>query len=509
MADRFFTSSEAETALATLRHIVKIEYSALARLALCYSLSQVGHEVAESHDSTGKEIRLISLFGDDEVTIRNLVNLIYNRTIDGEELAARLSASVLKNHVDHGLGLIAGLFRSSGQDPYLLLQRLASETKVDTRERSRGVFELDITIGKHELNNERVIIQINDTSRHANSHLAIMGKPGVGKTQLLLKILADLREQSRFRTNFVFFDYKGDVSFNERFVEFTRAIVYRLPDQQLPVNPFVLPDYSENAVKISAREKADSFGSISAHFGVVQRGSLQEAIRRAYDLRSARQPRYPDFREVFEIAEAMYEEDSKRDDTLIEILRDLSSFKLFWEHSNATALIDRISERTLIIDLHSLPVLKELVAYLVIERLYKETTAMPDSQIRDGRRELRTVLVIDEAHNYLHQRNPFLQRIVREGRSKGVTVFFASQSPNDYTQKSFDFKELLEFSFMFQCEGVSSNAVQDLLGCSTKTAKDLQTELARLLPFQVISKGLGEDNEYTRFRADAFYQAYR
>ncbi len=509
MADRFYTSSDAETSLSTLRHVTKIEYAALARLALCYSLSKAGQEVPRSKDGTGKEIRLVSLFGDDEVTVRTLVNFIYGRIVDGDELAAGISASILKDHVDNGLALIADLFRASGQDQNVLLLRLANEAKVESRRQTRGIFELDITIGTHELNNERLIIQINNTQRHANSHLAIMGKPGTGKTQFLLKILADLRDQSRFRTNFIVFDYKGDVSANDRFVDFTRATVYRLPDQQLPINPFLLDEYSDNAIKISAREKADSFGSISPHFGVVQKGSLQEAIRRAYELRSANQPKFPDFREVFALAQTMYADENKRDDGLIEILRDLSSFHLFWEHGNEAALIERVSERTMVIDLHRLPVLKELVAYLVIERLYKEMAALPDSQTKDGRRELRTVLVIDEAHNYLHQKNPFLQRIIREGRSKGVVVFFASQSPNDYTQKFFDFKELLEFSMIFQCEGVPPVAIQELLGCSTKTAKDLQIELARLLPFQVIAKGLGEDDEYTRFKADAFYQAYK
>jgi hypothetical protein len=88
-------------------------------------------------------------------------------------------------------------------------------------------------------------------------------------------------------------------------------------------------------------------------------------------------------------------------------------------------------------------------------------------------------------------------------------VFFASQSPNDYSQKFFDFKELLEFSFIFQCEGVSVNAVQELLGCSIRTAKDLQVELAHLRPFHVVSKALSEGEEFVKFRADAFFRAYQ
>jgi hypothetical protein len=162
----------------------------------------------------------------------------------------------------------------------------------------------------------------------------------------------------------------------------------------------------------------------------------------------------------------------------------------------------------MIIDVHSMPVLKELVGYLVIERLYKEMASLPDSPIKDGRRTLRTILVIDEAHNYLNQKNIFLQRIIREGRSKGIVVFFASQSPSDYQQKFFNFQELLEFAYIFQCDGVSSGSIQDILGCSQKTAKDLQTEIARLEPFQVISRSNEKTEEFTKFTAEAFYKNY-
>jgi len=153
-------------------------------------------------------------------------------------------------------------------------------------------------------------------------------------------------------------------------------------------------------------------------------------------------------------------------------------------------------------------VLKELVAYLVIERMYKEMAYMPDSPVTEGRRAIRTILVIDEAHNYLSQNNIFLQRIIREGRSKGVVVFFASQSPNDYQQEFFNFQELLEFAYIFQCEGVASSSVQKILGCSNKTAKELQTEIARLEPWQVISRSWQKTEEFVKFTAEAFYKNY-
>jgi|SRR5579872_842622 len=162
----------------------------------------------------------------------------------------------------------------------------------------------------------------------------------------------------------------------------------------------------------------------------------------------------------------------------------------------------------MIIDLHAMPVLKELVAYLVIERLYKEMATLPDSPVAENRRTIRTILVIDEAHNYLSQKNIFLQRIIREGRSKGVIVFFASQSPNDFQQKFFNFQELLEFAYIFQCDGVAAGSIQDILGCAGKTARDLQTEIARLEPWQVIARSPEKTEEFVKFTAEAFFRTY-
>lgn len=91
---------------------------------------------------------------------------------------------------------------------------------------------------------------------------------------------------------------------------------------------------------------------------------------------------------------------------------------------------------------------------------------------------------------------------------KGIVVFFASQSPNDYQQKFFNLQELLEFAYIFQHEGVSAGSIQDILGCSKKTATDLQTEIARLEPFQVIARSGEKTEDFVKFNAEAFYKNF-
>ena len=47
----------------------------------------------------------------------------------------------------------------------------------------------------------------------------------------------------------------------------------------------------------------------------------------------------------------------------------------------------------------------------------------------------------------------------------------------------------------------------DILGCSSKTAKDLQVEVARLEPGQV-SRSPHPTEDFIKFAAEAFYRSY-
>jgi DNA sulfur modification protein DndE len=424
VADRLYTSSEADEIFSALRFETKVEKATLARMAFALSVAKVGKDVPHSPNFSGGEMKRPTFFADDEAFIRAVLSYTYKKPdLSEDELFS--NRALTKNHIDYGASILSELFQSCGRSGDGLISALLKEVEFSGRRENFG-RGLDVFIGRTLLRRDELVMELNNTSKHANSHLAIMGKPGVGKTQFLLKLLADIRVQSNFQTNFVYFDYKGDVVDNEKFLKVAKAQPYRLlqAGQSLPINPFVLPSYDDQSINISAREKAESFASINSKLGVVQKGALTEAIRAGYAKRSGSSAPYPDFQDILEIAVSSYDDNSKKDDSLIEVLRDLSDFDLFWKHGNESAPIEKVSNRTLLIDVHAMPVLKELVAYLVIERLYKEMSIMSDSPVIDGKRTIRSILVIDEAHNYLSQKNIFLQRIIREGRSKGVVVFF-------------------------------------------------------------------------------------
>ncbi|HAS51515.1 MAG TPA: DUF1832 domain-containing protein, partial [Gammaproteobacteria bacterium] len=282
MADRLMTSMTADELLSTLRVETRIDKAVLARLACCLSLTLDGREVPPSLNFSGGEIRRSSLMGTDGPLIQTLVAHVYERAdiADDEFYSNR---SIIKNHIDRGCAHLEQWFNDGERDASRLIQRLLDVVAFEGQRETMG-SGLDLLIGRTLLDQRQVIAELNHTAKHANSHLAIMGKPGVGKTQFLLKLLTDIRLQSNFQTHFIYFDYKGDVASQTRFLELTKAQPYRLlqSGQNLPINPFILPTYDEQTINVSAREKAESFTSINAKLGVVQKGALTEAIRAGY-----------------------------------------------------------------------------------------------------------------------------------------------------------------------------------------------------------------------------------
>lgn len=501
MAERIRTSTRAEDTLRDVRTLTGTEYATLARIALAWSLREHGSEVPVSRDDTGREIRYQSLFGDGATIFRAALSLVYGRpmSMDSEEFAR-----AVKNHVDAGCAYLATLYEQSEGDP-LTFWHLVCEAVPLSPTPDLDVAPLDIVTGRDVRTDEPVEIRLNDTKQHANPHLAVVGTSGVGKTQFLMHLLARIREVSDRNTHFLFFDYKGDVAGDGRFVDMCGATVYRLPDVPVPINPFDVSDYDDATVRWHAEAMAETFSSVESRIGPVQRRTLGKAIVQAYAARMHSSHRAPDLLEVWKSLQSMYEEEGCKDDSLTETVRRLAEFGLFWTRDSEHAPLESLLSTTTIIDLHRLDMLRELVAFLVIGQLYREMSKSEDAAVLEDRRAIRTILVLDEAHNYLKCRNVALQRIIREGRSKGVAVFLASQSLDDFDQKDFDFRELMEFVVAFKCNAISGSAVQKLLGCRPAQASELASRIMRLFPLEAVTN-MTPAGDYNQVRITPFYE---
>lgn len=423
---------------------------------------------------------------------------------------------LLKAHVDHGFQLIkndtAGFKSEDDYVDYLVeLTRAGLEQRtqeaapqIETTPAFGGLIELQIGYGE---NDRRVSVEFN---RRTNSYLAVTGKPGSGKTQFVKDLLAQVRRQSDFAVNFIFFDYaKGDVADDADFVAATRAEVVRLPEESLPLNPFARVNVnSETAVKVAAQEFADLMESVEKRLGIKQKRRLNDVILSGFDTMSGSASPFPDFEIIRQEIDAQYFiQNNWSPDTLTEVVRQLTDFKIFANNDSAE-IWNSLTDRTVVIDLHGLTVLREMTAFLVLNSIYRELMTMPDSNVADGVREMRTIIVIDEAHHFLKdkKRNQILERLIREIRSKGASVFLMSQSPDDYDQHDFDFTELLEFIFLLQSNAGATKFLQNAFGVSSAEAKTLSATVSNLPTAEAVGKSDDGKNKTERLRVRQFWR---
>ena len=189
MADRLFTSSGAYESLSALRYDTKLEKSVLARMAFSLSLATQGADVSPNPDFGGSEIKRPTFVGTDEVFMRALIASVYGQAeISEDEFYS--NKSIIKYHIDNGSALLQKLFIECGRDASRLIAQLVDTVEFEGRKEFIGKG-LEILIGKQLLNKQEVVLELNDTAKHANSHLAIMGKPGVGKTHLVIAFVGE------------------------------------------------------------------------------------------------------------------------------------------------------------------------------------------------------------------------------------------------------------------------------------------------------------------------------
>lgn len=196
----------------------------------------------------------------------------------------------------------------------------------------------------------------------------------------------------------------------------------------------------------------------------------------------------PDLDDLARLAEQRYLDEGWSEDSLVACLREFTAFPLF---RSATEEDEHNFFRTThIIDIHRLPEdLRKLAAFLVLDRLYSEIMSLPDAPLDDdGNRYLRLIIVIDEAHHYLPCKQPTLENIVREVRSKGVAVMLLSQSPDDFDQGRYNFAREMGLAIVFSCVLEKPTMLEAVLG-----GKINPRRLSQLAPGVALTRIPGTD----------------
>ncbi|VBB44800.1 putative DNA sulfur modification protein DndE [uncultured Paludibacter sp.] len=491
----------------TLRLPQGTKENVIARIALGYSL-QTGKKFFSSDfnlfDSKGKEYKDHILF---DAKYRDFYIALICQYYGISKFDETNIPKYIKLHIDHGLELLDNIFQDNYNYTFfdflieyiekgtLMLSDL--EVSLDAVKNTHQSIEksyysnlIKLQIGETFKNDvkEPIFLNINDTKLYNNCHIAVAGNSGTGKTQFALDFLYQINKHSNGHVNFIYLDFKGlksdDVVKMQSFFTETKTEFIDIPQTRFPVNPLTFID---NVNEVNKNLGIDKFVDIICKYsnlGIKQKGKLREATFEAFI--EQKNGTYPTIKQI---DEKLQEIVGDKKDTLTEIIGELSRYEVFLEDSkNQSNFLDKNTYISLSGNL-STP-LRFTSLFLIINYIYNVFMNMENAPVEDGAQAMRYVILIDEAHVLFKEKKyqEILEKLLREIRSKGVSVVLLSQGIDEYNQPDFDFSSMCEIAFLLDIKDKNNiKSIDKFLGLSGNISSRIARNMEMIKKGQAIS----------------------
>ena len=336
---------------------------------------------------------------------------------------------------------------------------------------------LSFIIGKTE-DGEEIEIKINDLRKFDNRNIAIAGMAGSGKTQLIKDILFQISKNTNHQLKYIFFDYKGegDATQLKDFLESTNCEFIDILNDGFKFNPITSINLHEGERQKTFSIKAfvDTVATFVPNIGVSQKNILQTVLS---ELIEAKENTYPKITELLKSIEEYYESTNTRPDTLYSAIKDLAS-GLF-----SNEMSDNIIGRSIYLNLPPTlsDTLRQLCVFLLLRYFNFFFSSTNEATPVDNINPLRYVIVIDEAHVYLKNKNArkALEELLRVLRSKGVIVVMLTQGVEDYKTKDFDFVSQVKLPICLNVQSKDPKMIKGFIG-TPKSEYKLVSEINKL-----------------------------
>lgn len=478
----------------------------VSRIAFSFSLSKNIKLNLESdlYDSKGKEYKDDILFGKFRDYYIALICQHYGLYKTDKDIG-----KYIKMHIDHGLILMSKTFQDNNNYTGLdfLLDNIENgiekleENHVsndpilyDDNNRKNRVINKDyfsenlkLLVGK-SFEDENIYFNINDTSIHNNAHIAVAGNSGTGKTYFANSLLKQIVTESRGEVNFIFLDFKGiseeDEKKNSSFFKTANCELIKAPYKPFPVNPLSFIDNINEKNKIMGINKFVDIITSYSNIGKTQQQTLKDAVREVFN--NMKGGTYPSLKQIYQ---KVMEFEGDKPSTLKEILENLTELDLF---DTAVDSDNMFLNKNYYLSLSgNLPKNVRLTAvFLIINYIYNIFMNMDNAPIEGNYQGIRYVLLIDEAHTIFKEKKSqdLLEKILREIRSKGVSVILLSQGIEEFNQPSFDFSSMCETAFLFDIKDKTNlKMMQKFMGVGEKDGLKLKSSMERIQKYQLVS----------------------
>ena len=354
---------------------------------------------------------------------------------------------------------------------------------------------MKIILGTRAGTDRVVEFEPNNTRIVSHPNMGIIGTMGTGKTQFARSVIAQLARQTSHNVDakpvgVLIFDYKGDYK-DKDFLETSGGVCYKA---NFPFNPLKLirtPDLEGvNLPAVTADRISDSFAKAYG-LGLRQQGNIKQVIIETYaDFGITRDPStwgnpIPTMDNVIEKYFATYDAGDKAY-VLFDKLRD---YTIFTTDNKACVSIFEWLDRVRVIDLTLYPDdTKKVIVSLILDLFYAEMRQLGGSKQVDGYRQLRSFIMVDEAHQFLKKDFNSLRAIISEGRMFGVGMILSTQNLGDFKSANEDYSQFILSWVIHHVNSISKSEIASIFGATDNNAERYMDRINKAKLFESVCK---------------------
>lgn len=345
-----------------------------------------------------------------------------------------------------------------------------------------------------------IVFEANNTTKISHPNMGVVGGMGFGKTQFALSLIAQFAKENEHNVGgrpigMLIFDYKGDDYSTETFLKKVDGKCYSF---NFPFNPLklVITDKTKfmNLPAVTADRISDSFAKAYG-LGQVQQSTIKQVILETYkDFGITNNPSTWNKPQptMSNVMEKYFEQYDAKDKTyaLFDKLRDYMIFTS--DNSECVSLFEWL-DGVKVIDLTPYPGdTKKVIVSLILDLFYEEMRQLGASKLDDPYRELRAMILVDEAHQFLNKDFNSFRNIISEGRMFGVGMVLSTQNLSDFKSAKQEYSQFILSWVILHLNNITKAEVANIFGSNDPNCQAYVDIVSRAEKFHGICK-IGND----------------
>ncbi|TYR36158.1 DNA phosphorothioation-dependent restriction protein DptH [Sphingobacterium phlebotomi] len=326
-----------------------------------------------------------------------------------------------------------------------------------------------------------VIWEPNNTDKVMHTNTGIIGTMGTGKTQFTKSLIAQMQKNAdqnpgNERLGILIFDYKGDYV-KDDFVIPTNAKVYE--PHQLPYNPLALDATARSKPMLPLHTANDIKETIANAFnlGNVQKQKLRDIIVAAYESKGIERAKRDTWSKpsptLGDVCDIYLDDPNIAHDSLYAAISNLSDFEIFESDPAKTQSLYSLIDGVVVINLSGYDEsIQNLIVAITLDAFYTQMQRHGHSSIEGNLRQLRKIILVDEADNFLGKNFQSLKKILKEGREFGVGTVLSTQFLNHFATGENEYSNYILTWVIHRVNEIKMKEIESLFALDNRIQKE-------------------------------------